>query len=41
MIQMLRRVLSLILLAWALGFAWFAALLPGLPGPNGPTRRWC
>lgn len=25
---MLRRVLSLILIAWALGFAWFAAVLP-------------
>jgi len=25
---MLRRVLSLILLAWALGFVWFAAVLP-------------
>lgn len=29
---MLRRVLSLILLAWALGFVWFAAVLPQAAG---------
>lgn len=32
---MLRRVLSLILLAWALGFVWFAAVLPQ---PAGTQR---
>lgn len=32
---MLRRVLSLILIAWALGFAWFAAVLPR---PAGTER---
>lgn len=32
---MLRRVLMLLLLAWALGFAWFAL---ALPGPAGEER---
>ena len=32
---MLRRLVSLLLIAWALGFAWFALLLPQ---PLGPGR---
>lgn len=32
---MLRRSASLLLIAWALGFVWFAI---ALPGPAGPTR---
>jgi uncharacterized SAM-binding protein YcdF (DUF218 family) len=33
---MIRRVISFVLLAWALGFAWFALLLPQ-PAPISPT----
>lgn len=35
---MIRRLLSVVLLAWILGFAWFALTLP-LPLPPGPASR--